>query len=79
MFIHENMFINISLLLITYIACQILSYYILNSGKIKYEKIIGLSLIIICYIIFGYLTYNPIKTNLFLDTKKNIYGINIKK
>ena len=27
------------------------------------------------YIIFGYLTYNPIEIYLFYDTSKKIYGI----
>ena len=74
-FVKENMFISLSLLLITYIICEISSYYILNSKKVKYEKLIGIILIILSYIIFTYLTYNPIKNHVFLDTKTNSYGI----
>ena len=39
-------------------------------------NIISLILIIISYIIFAYLTYNPIKTELFFDTQEEKYGIN---
>lgn len=63
------------LLFIIYIIAQIISYYILNSNKIKYGNIIGIILIIVSYIIFTYLTYNPIKNSLFLDTQTNTYGI----
>ena len=38
---------------------------------------LGIDLIILSYIVFGYLTYNPPKAELFFDTQKEKYGINI--
>ena len=43
----------------------------------KYLNIISAFLIIINFVIFTFLTYNPIKTFLFLDTESNKYGIDI--
>ena len=74
--IGENMFINISLMLLVIIIVEIISYYILKANEWKLGNYISIILIIICYIIFGYLTYNPIKTELFFDTQEEKYGIN---
>ena len=78
MFIDENMFVSISLLFIVYTIIEIISYYILNASIIKYQKIIGLILIIASYIAFAYLTYNPPVKDLFLDKETHIYGIKVK-
>ncbi len=75
----HNMFITLTLLLITYSFMQFVSYFILNSESIKYEKIYGVCLIIGIYIIFAYLTYNPPLTSMFLDHKTNTYGIKEKR
>ncbi|MBO5095303.1 MAG: hypothetical protein J6B98_00300 [Bacilli bacterium] len=72
----ENMIISIILLFIVIIIEQILSYIILSKNEIKYQGIIGILGIITMYIIFGYLTYNPIINYIFFDTKDNKYGIN---
>ena len=72
----NNMFVYISVMITTYIICSYISYYILNLRKIKYQNTISIVLIIICYVIFGYLTYNPLKNRIFLDTKEEKYGIN---
>lgn len=74
--ISENMIFNISLMIVVVIISQIISYYILKYEHIKYGNIIGLILIIISYIIFGYLTYNPLHNYLFFDKNNNSYGIN---
>ena len=74
--IGENMIFSITLMIIVIIISQLISYYILNMKQIKYINIISFLLIIISYIIFGYLTYNPIHNYIFFDTSKNIYGIN---
>ena len=74
--IGENMFINIGLMLLVIIITQIISYYILKSKSCKLLNYISIILIIISYIIFGYLTYNPIKSELFFDTQDEKYGIN---
>ena len=71
----HSLFLAAFLLFIIYIIAQIISYYILNFKKIKYGNIIGIILIIVSYIIFTYLTYNPIKNDLFLDTQTNTYGL----
>lgn len=75
LFIPHNLIMALIIMLLTYILSEIISYYILNMNEIKHQKVIGLSLIIISYIVFTYLTYNPPQTNLFLDVEKNIYGI----
>lgn len=67
--------VAISLLFIIFIILEIISYYIMNYREIRYSNIIGIGVIIIMYIIFGYLTYNPIEIDLFYDTSKKIYGI----
>ena len=72
----ENMFINISLMLLVIIITQIISYYILKTKPCKIANYISIIGIIICYIIFGYLTYHPIKSELFFDTQDEKYGIN---
>lgn len=73
--IGHNIFISIGLLFIVFMIIEIISYYIMKYKNIKYSRIIGLVIIVIMYIIFGYLTYNPPKNDLFYDTSKNIYGI----
>lgn len=72
----ENMIVSISLMIIVIILSQMISYFILKSKHIHYINSISFILIIISYIVFGYLTYNPIHNYLFLDNIKNIYGIN---
>ncbi len=73
--IGPKMFLNIGVMLISIIIVEIINYYILKSKACNCE-IISLSLIIICYIILGYLTFHPIKNYLFFDTEKEKYGIN---
>ena len=75
--IGENMIISIGLLAIIIIIEQILSYFILQYKEVNYQNFIGIIGIILVYIIFGYLTYNPIENYLFYDTVKDKYGINI--
>ena len=74
--IGESMRFSITLMIIVIIISQIISYYILKMDYIKYSNIISLILIIATYILFGYLTYNPIHNYSCLDKHKNIYGIN---
>ena len=74
--IGENMFINIGLMLLVIIITQVIAYYILKAKECKLLNYISIILIIISYIIFGYLTYNPIKSELFFDTQDEKYGIN---
>ena len=67
--------VAISLLFVIFILIEVISYYIMRYREIKYSSIIGVGLIILMYIIFGYLSYNPIEIDLFYDKNKKIYGI----
>ena len=71
----HSMIFAISLLFFIFIVVEVISYYIMNYREIMYSNLIGIILIIIMYIVFGYLTYNPILNYLFYDTSKKIYGI----
>jgi len=73
----ENMIFSILLLFLVVVAEQLLSYYILNKENFKYQGIIGITGIILMYILFGYLTYKPIENYLFFDKTNSKYGINI--
>jgi len=77
--IGENMPVTLVIMFITYAISQYISYIILNQKKYKYLNILSIFLIIIMYGIFTYLTYNPIKTELFIDPTNNTYGINENK
>ncbi len=71
-----NEIITIILYLIAIIGGQIVSYYILNLNKgYNLYNLISLILIPIILTLFGYLTFNPIKTSLFYDQYSDKYGI----
>ena len=70
------MIITISIMLIAIIISQVISYYILKAKDCDRLNFVSLILIIITYIIFAYLTYYPIKNELFFDTQDEKYGIN---
>ena len=70
----ESMVLSIGILFITYIIVYFISYYILISDEFDYSYL-WILLIIIGYVIFGYLTYKPIHNQLFYDTHHKIYGI----
>lgn len=72
----ENMIISIVLLLIVYIITQIVSYNILKEKNIKILNIISIPVIILSYLGFIYLTYNPPHTYIFYDIKEDKYSIN---
>lgn len=72
----ENMIVTFIILFITIAIVQYINYKILEMRKIPYGSIISVIAIIICYIIFIYLTYNPPKNDLFFDTEEEKYGIN---
>lgn len=73
--IGEYLIISISLLLITYIISQILSYHILTSPNISWLNSISIPLIILVYLNFIILTYSPPHHYLFYDTTTHSYGI----
>jgi hypothetical protein len=72
----EHMIITLIILFISIAITQFISYYILQANNLKWLNYFSIILIITCYIIFGYLTYDPPKSNIFLDTENNVYGIN---
>ena len=74
--IGPKMFLNIGVMLIAIIISQVISYYILSKKAYDKCNIISIILIIISYITLAYLTYNPIKCDLFFYTKDEKYGVN---
>jgi len=74
--IGENMVITIGIMLISIIISQVISFYILKANDLDKLNIISFILIIITYIVFAYLTYYPIKNELFFDTEEEKYGLN---
>lgn len=74
LFIKHNLFSYLLIMLLSLILTEIINYKFRNYRTIN-NKYIYL-FIIISYLIFGYLTYHPIKSDLFLDPLNNQYGIN---
>ena len=70
----ENMFIAITLMLITYILGELLGYKILKLDELNI-KVLPIILLILCYILFALLTFYPRHNFLFFDEVKFIYGI----
>lgn len=73
----ENLIVTLVLLFIVIAIASFIHYKIIRLNEIPYQKIIAILGIIITFTIFGILTYNPPKTDLFFDTKEEKYGINI--
>ena len=74
-FFGHNMIVSIALLFFDYVLISYISYSILNTRKIKYSNIIGTLLIVFIYFIFYYITYYPVHSYIFYDTKDKVYGI----
>ena len=72
----EIIYITLSVLFISILISEIIVNKILKKHY-NTLNIISVFLIIINFIIFTYLTYNPIKDFLFYDTESNKYGIDI--
>ena len=62
-------------MLIAIIIVQIISIYIVKYVKDLKMENLAIIFVIITYILFGILTYNPIKIELFKDPVKISYGI----
>lgn len=75
--IGENMILSIGLLFCISIFISYLHYKITMLKRIPYQNIVAIICIILTYIVFGYLTYNPPTIDLFFDTKNEKYGMNI--
>lgn len=73
---NDNMVLTISI----YIICIVLSMIIRERYKNFFtnEQYMGCILFVTLYIIFGILTYNPIRKPIFYDYKNETYGINIR-
>ena len=72
----ESPFISISLLLIVYIITQIVSHNILKEKELKILNLITIPVILLSYLGFIYLTYNPPHTYIFYDITEDKYSIN---
>ena len=75
LFIPHSFFIAIFIMLVTYLLSNIVSYIILNKKEIPNQKELGISLILISYIVFTHLTYFPPHTYLFIDQITSTYGV----
>jgi len=72
----EVMIVTLIILFISILLSETIVNKIIKKHYNKLN-IISVFLIIINFIIFTYLTYNPIKSYLFYDTESNKYGIDI--
>lgn len=72
----ENLIITLTIYFITITISQIINYFFKIKKESKLLNIIGIISIIITYVIFTYLTYNPLINNFFLDPTNNSYGLN---
>ena len=68
--------LNLIVLFISLYFVNIISYYILALRDL-HKELLGIVGIILIYIIFGILTYNPPFNYIFFDKIENKYGINI--
>lgn len=75
--IGQSMFMNIFIMFLAIAVSQYVSYKILSTKNDSYSKnLISIGLIGVCFIVFSYFTYYPIKTKIFFDTEEEKYGIN---
>lgn len=74
--IGEKMILNIILLFIVIIIVEYIGYKLMTKSE-NNLNILAIILIIVSYSIFTYLTYYPIKNQIFLDTKNEKYGIDL--
>lgn len=72
--IGNYLIVDILLLFIVIFVSQFSLFNLLKKAK-SYNNF-ALVIIIIIYIVFGYLTYNPLHNYLFYDEKNDMYGIN---
>ena len=74
----ENMFISIGLLIIVIILMEIFNYYlIIRKEENRFLDKVSIILIILGYVVFLSLTYDPPRNYIFYDTTENKYGIDI--
>ena len=73
----EIMIATLIILFASIFISEIITSFISTEKENQKFNIICLILLIINFIIFAILTYYPLKTDLFLDTQSNKYGIDI--
>ena len=74
----ENMFISIGLLIIVIILMGIFNYYlIIRKEENRFLDKVSIILIILGYVVFLSLTYDPPRNYIFYDTTENKYGLDI--
>lgn len=73
----ENFLSAIMVMLIAIILSRIIYNYIIDKDEIKDSKVIGLTAIIVMYIIFLIFAYYPPKNMIFYDPMYNLYGIHM--
>jgi len=73
------MILNIGTLLLSIILSQVISYWLQKRSHIKPFNTASIVLIVICYTVFGYLTYNPIRNEIFFDPMSEVYGLHTYK
>lgn len=73
--IGENMAVSIILLFLVILAVNYFGYKLQERNEIKSQNAFSIVMIILGFIIFGFLTYRPMKTELFFDPQNEVYGI----
>lgn len=72
--IFENMVVSITVMFVTLVISQIISYKIMEKEPLHLEKLTIL-LVFLVYLVFGIFTYYPLENDLFYDKKNEVYGI----
>ena len=70
----SKMVINILVMLVAIILAEVISFVIMNKRDYKMENI-TIFFVILIYIVFGILTYYPLKIDIFIDPTNSISGI----
>lgn len=72
----ENLIVTLIILFITILITEYILSKINNKKHYKTLNLISAIVLIIIYITFMYLTYNPLYNSLFLDPQSKTYGLN---
>lgn len=72
--IGENFLVTIFIMFITIVLAEVIAYSIMNKDNLRLENI-TIILVVIVYTIFTILTYNPIKSGIFIDPISKTCGI----
>ncbi len=73
--IGENLLLTIFLMLIVIIISQIITIFIINIKKDLHMENLAILFVIIIYMVFAVLTYDPPERSIFMDPKTLNYGI----